>query len=168
MKADIDAFVGDAPQFDDITMLCLEFKEKMAISDPNELTVEAKLENIPAVTAFVDGMLEELDCPLKTQMQIDVAIDELFGNIARYAYEPDTGPATVRVDVDQEPLTVRITFIDHGKPYDPLAKEDPDVTLSADDRLIGGLGIFIVKKTMDDVRYEYKDGQNILTVEKRL
>ena len=138
------------------------------MNDPNEMTVEATLENIPAVTAFVDERLEALDCPMKAQMQIDVAIDELFSNIARYAYDPVTGPATVRVDVDQEPLAVRITFIDHGKPYDPLAKADPDVTLSAEDRQIGGLGIFMVKKTMDDVQYEYKDGQNILTVEKRL
>ena len=136
------------------------------MNDPNEMTVEATLENIPAVTAFVDERLEALDCPMKAQMQIDVAIDELFSNIARYAYDPVTGPATVRVD--QEPRAVRITFIDHGKPYDPLAKADPDVTLSAEDRQIGGLGIFMVKKTMDDVQYEYKDGQNILTVEKRL
>ena len=138
------------------------------MNERNEMTVEATLENIPSVTAFVDERLEALDCPMKAQMQIDVAIDELFSNIARYAYDPVTGPATVRVDVDQEPLAVRITFIDHGKPYDPLAKADPDVTLSAEARQIGGLGIFMVKKTMDDVRYEYKDGQNILTVEKRL
>lgn len=139
----------------------------MNTTDPNEMTVEATLENIPTVTAFVDERLEALDCPMKAQMQIDVAIDELFSNIARYAYDP-SGPATVRVDVDRDPLAVRITFIDHGKPYDPLAKADPDVTLSAEERQIGGLGIFMVKKTMDNVRYEYKDGQNILTVEKRL
>ena len=168
VKADIDAFVGDAPQFDDITMLCLEFKKMMITPEPGELTVEATVENIPAVTAFVDERLEALDCPPKAQMQIDVAIDELFGNIAHYAYEHGTGPATVRVDVEQQPLAARITFIDHGKPYDPLAKEDPDVTLSAEERQIGGLGIFMVKKTMDDVKYEYRDGQNILTVKKRL
>ncbi len=168
VKADIDAFVGGAPQFDDITMLCLEFKEMMNASNPNELTLEATLENIPAVTAFVDERLEAAGCPVKARTQIDVAIDELFSNIARYAYDPATGPATVRVDVDREPLSVRVTFIDQGKPYDPLAKPDPDVTLSAEDRPIGGLGIFMVKKSMDDVRYEYKDGQNILTVEKRL
>ena len=168
VKADIDAFVGGAPQFDDITMLCLEFKEMMNASHPNELTLEATLENIPAVTDFVDERLEAASCPVKARTQIDVAIDELFSNIARYAYDPATGPATVRVDVDREPLSVRVTFIDQGKPYDPLAKPDPDVTLSAQDRPIGGLGIFMVKKSMDDVRYEYKDGQNILTVEKRL
>ena len=138
------------------------------MNDLNEMTVEATLENIPAVTAFVDERLEAAGCPVKARTQIDVAIDELFSNIARYAYDPATGPATVRVDVDREPLSVRVTFIDQGKPYDPLAKPDPDVTLSAQDRPIGGLGIFMVKKSMDDVRYEYKDGQNILTVEKRL
>ena len=140
----------------------------MNASDFNELTVEATLENIPAVTAFVDERLEALDCPMKARTLIDVAIDELFGNIARYAYDPGTGQATVRVDVDREIPAVRVTFIDRGRPYDPLAKADPDVTLSAEDRPVGGLGIFMVKKTMDDVRYEYKDGQNILTVEKRL
>ena len=168
VKADIDDFVGDAPQFDDITMLCLEFKQMMNASDPNELTVQAAVENIPAVTDFVNERLEALDCPVKAQMQIDVAIDELFGNIAQYAYDPATGPATVRVDVEDDPLAVRITFIDQGKPYDPLARADPDVTLSAEERQIGGLGIFMVKKTMDDVKYEYRDGQNILTVKKRL
>ena len=123
---------------------------------------------VPFYIIYVDERLEALDCPPKAQMQIDVAIDELFGNIAHYAYEHGTGPATVRVDVEQQPLAVRITFIDHGKPYDPLAKEDPDVTLSAEERQIGGLGIFMVKKTMDDVKYEYRDGQNILTDKKRL
>ena len=167
VKADIDAFVGGAPQFDDITMLCLEFKEMMNASHPNEMTVEATVENIPVVTAFVDGKLEALDCPAKAKTQIDVAIDELFGNIARYAYDP-SGPVTVRVETDGEPKAVRVTFIDRGKPYDPLAKPDPDVTLPAEERPIGGLGVYMVKKSMDDVRYEYRDGQNILTVEKRL
>ena len=101
-------------------------------------------------------------------MQIDVAIDELFANIANYAYTPDVGPATVRVEVEEDPLTVVITFIDKGIPYDPLAKEDPDITLSAEEREIGGLGIFMVKQTMDEISYEYKDGQNILTIKKNL
>lgn len=134
----------------------------------NEMTIAAKVENIPAVTAFVDERLEALDCPLKAQMQIDIAIDELFGNIAHYAYQPGVGPATVRVEVERDPLSVVITFIDHGVPYDPLAKADPDVTLSAEEREIGGLGIYMVKKTMDAISYEYKDGKNILTLQKRL
>lgn len=139
----------------------------MSVSDNQEMTVEAKLENIPVVTAFVDEHLEALGCPMKAQMQIDVAIDELFSNIANYAYDP-SGPATVRVDVEKDPLSVHITFIDHGKPYDPLAKADPDTTLPAEERQIGGLGIFMVKKSMDEVKYEYRDGQNILTIRKDL
>ena len=133
-----------------------------------ELTIDATVENIAQVTAFVDEQLEELNCPMKAQMQIDVAIDELFGNIAHYAYNPDVGSAIVRVEVKQDPLSVIITFIDNGVQYDPLAKEDPDITLSAEEREIGGLGIYMVKKSMDEIAYEYKDGQNILTIKKQI
>ncbi len=133
-----------------------------------ELTIDATVENIEAVTAFVDEQLEALGCSMKAQMQIDIAIDELFSNIAHYAYNPEVGPATVRVEVTQDPLAVVVTFIDNGKQYDPLAKEDPDVTLSAEERDIGGLGIYIVKKSMDDISYEYKDGQNILRIKKNI
>ena len=133
-----------------------------------ELTVAATVENIETVTNFVNEQLEALDCPMKAQMQIDIAIDELFGNIAYYAYNPDVGEATVRVEVTEDPLAVVITFIDNGMPYDPLAKEDPDISLSAEDRQIGGLGIYMVKKSMDDITYEYKDGQNILKIKKHI
>lgn len=133
-----------------------------------ELTIAATVENIETVTDFVNEQLETLDCPMKVQMQIDIAIDELFGNIAHYAYNPDVGDATVRVEVTEEPLAVVITFIDKGVPYDPLAKADPNIALSAEEREIGGLGIFMVKKTMDDITYEYKDGQNILTIKKNI
>ena len=104
-----------------------------------ELTVDATIENVAAVTAFVDEQLEQLDCPMKTQIQVDIAIDELFGNIANYAYNLEIGVATVRIEVTEDPLAVVITFIDNGVPYDPLAKADPDVTLSAEKRQIGGL-----------------------------
>ena len=133
-----------------------------------ELKLAATVENIETVTDFVNEQLEALDCPMKAQVQIDVAIDELFGNIAHYAYNPEVGSATVRVEVIEEPLSVVITFIDNGVPYDPLAKEDPDITLSAEERGIGGLGIYMVKKSMDDIIYEYKDGQNILKIKKNL
>ncbi len=133
-----------------------------------ELHIEATVENIETVTDFVNEQLEALDCPMKAQMQIDIAIDELFGNIAHYAYSPEVGKATVRVEVQEEPLSVVITFIDHGVPYDPLKRDDPNVTLSAEDREIGGLGIFMVKKSMDDVSYEYRDGQNILSIRKQI
>ena len=133
-----------------------------------ELTIEAKIENIEAVTDFVNEQLEAFDCPMKAQMQIDIAIDELFGNIAHYAYNPEIGKATVRVEVTEDPLAVVITFIDNGVPYDPLAKADPDTTLSTEEREIGGLGIYMVKKSMDEIAYEYKDGQNILAIKKNL
>lgn len=134
----------------------------------NELTIEATVENLNIVTDFVNEQLELYDCPMKAQMQIDIAIDELFSNISYYAYNPDVGPATVRVEVTENPMTVIITFIDNGVPYDPLSTEDPDITLSAEERNIGGLGIFMVKKTMDDIQYEYKDGQNILKIKKQI
>ena len=133
-----------------------------------ELKLAATVENIETVTDFVNEQLEALDCPMKAQMQIDIAIDELFGNIAHYAYNPEIGKATVLVEVTEDPLAVVITFIDNGVPYDPLAKEDPDTTLSAEERKIGGLGIYMVKKSMDDVTYEYKDGQNILKIKKHI
>ena len=133
-----------------------------------EMTIAATVENIGAVTDFVDEQLEALDCPMKAQMQIDIAIDELFGNIAHYAYNPDVGEATVRVEVIDEPLSVVITFIDGGVPFDPLSAADPDTTLSAEERAIGGLGVFMVRKTMDDVSYRYENGRNILSIRKTL
>ena len=132
----------------------------------NEITLDATIENLDRVTEFVNEKLEAVDCPFKARTQIDVVIDELFSNIAHYAYKPDVGPATVTVDVTDDPLSVIITFKDNGKPFNPLETADPDTTLSADERQIGGLGIFLVKKTMDSVTYEYKDGQNILSIKK--
>ena len=131
-----------------------------------ELVIQALTDNLPQVLSFVDEQLENANCPMKIQMQIDIAVEEIFVNIAHYAYNPEIGTATVRVEVMGEPPAVDITFIDGGIPYDPLAKADPDVTLSAEDRQIGGLGIFMVKKTMDDVKYEYLNGHNILTLKK--
>ena len=133
-----------------------------------ELVVEADRMNLPEVQMFVDEQLEEAGCPMPTQIAIDVAVEELFVNIASYAYGDGHGKAVVQVSVHEEPLSVEITFIDNGRQYDPLAKADPDTTLSAKERKKGGLGIFMVKKTMDNVSYEYKDGKNILTITKKL
>ena len=133
-----------------------------------ELELEAKVENLPTVLALVDEQLESVDCPMKIQMQIDVAVEEIFVNIAHYAYNPEVGNAMVRVEILPDVPSIDITFIDKGVPYDPLTKADPDVTLSAEERQIGGLGIFMVKKTMDDVKYEYVNGHNILTLKKGL
>ena len=133
-----------------------------------QLDVQAIDKNLPQVLAFVDEQLDAADCPKKIKIQIDLAVEEIFVNIAHYAYDPDIGTAIVRVDVLGDPPSVDITFIDNGIPYDPLAKQDPNVKLPARERKIGGLGIFMVKKNMDDVKYEYIDGHNILTMKKGL
>ncbi len=131
-----------------------------------EFEIVAIKENLHAVLAFIDEQLELIGCPMKTQMQIDIAAEEIFVNIASYAYTGETGSAIVRVELHAEQPAVDITFIDRGVPYNPLAKADPDITLSAEQRQIGGLGIFMVKKSMDDIQYDYLDGCNILTLKK--
>ncbi len=167
VRSSIDTFVGDAPQFDDITMLGFTYIGP-ADDGTKELTIEARPENLDAVTAFIDERLDTANCAMKARMQIEVAVEELFVNIANYAYSPEVGNATIGVKVQDDENYVTISFKDSGTPYDPLAKPDPDITLSADDRPIGGLGIYMVKKSMDDVKYEFKDGQNILTIKKNL
>ena len=142
-----------------------QIKEGQAVK---ELVLKAKLDNIPEVTAFIDEQLEALDCPMKAQMQIDVAIDELFSNIARYAYAPGEGDATVRFEFDEVARVASVTFVDSGVPFDPLKQGDPDVSLSIDDRKEGGLGIFMVKKTMDHMVYRHENGCNLLTIYKRI
>ena len=133
-----------------------------------ELDIVAVKENLPQVLDFVGGQLDETECSAKVRFQLETAVEEIFVNIAAYAYEPETGPATIRVETTEEPLRVIMSFIDCGKPYDPLAKPDPDLKRRYGERKKGGLGIFMVKKTMDDVSYEYKDGKNILTLTKMI
>ena len=132
------------------------------------MTLPAVIESIPKVTAWIDETLEKLDCSMKAQMQIDVAIDEIFSNIARYAYQDGEGSATVECDFDEASRLFSITFLDQGIPFDPLRQSDPDTTLITEEREIGGLGIFVVKKTMDEISYEYRDGRNVLCLKKRI
>ena len=131
-----------------------------------EMSLPAKTENLQAVIDFVTAELETSACPLKARMQIELAVEEIFVNIANYAYRPEVGEATVRCAVDKAPLEVVIQFLDQGKPYNPLAKKDADTSLPVEEREIGGLGILLVKKSMDSIDYEYKDGKNILTIKK--
>ena len=190
VREKIDVFTNGAAQFDDITMLCLRYEgpnttglnvEGLYESVPTaeepkanisatekELVVDAKVANLPQVQRFIEEHLEKAEFPKKTMTQISVAVEEIFVNIANYAYAPDAGKATVRLAVGPDPKCAVITFIDQGKPYDPLSREDPDVTLSAEDREVGGLGIFITKKTMDEVSYRYEDGSNIFTMKKKV
>lgn len=132
------------------------------------MKVDAVVENLTAVQTYVEEQLEVASCSMKVMMQVGVAVEEIFVNIAHYAYGPEGGQVTVDASVSGDPAVITIVFKDEGTPYDPLAKEDPDVTLAAQDRKIGGLGIYMTKKMMDDVAYEYRDGQNILTLKKNL
>ena len=167
-RAEIDLWTKELIELLDKTDTLMFENDLKTADDHKELDIDAVEENLGTVMAFIDENLESAGCSMKSQMQINIAAEEIFVNICKYAYHPDKGRAVVRVAVSEEPVQVKITFIDHGKPYDPLLKDDPDVTLSADEREIGGLGIFMVKQTMDAVEYEYKDGSNILTLVKNI
>lgn len=133
-----------------------------------EITLAATVGNIGSATDFVACQLEEMGASMKAQMQIAIAIDEVFANIASYAYPDGQGQVTVRVHSSEDRKQAVITFIDTGIPYNPLEKDDPDLSLSAEDRPIGGLGIFMVKKSMDDMSYRFENGKNILTLAKAI
>ncbi|GHU41880.1 histidine kinase [Clostridia bacterium] len=127
-----------------------------------ELRIEATIENLDRVLAFIE---EELgDCSPKLQMQLNIAVEEIFTNIAHYAYEPETGEAFIRIEVAND--TVIIEFEDNGTPHNPLLKDDPNITLSAEDRAVGGLGIFMVKQIADTIEYHYENGKNVLCIKR--
>ena len=131
-----------------------------------KMTVDATVDNLSKVLAFIDEQLEANNCPMRVMLEIDVAAEEIFVNVASYAYTSGVGSVAIEVNFEDHPKAVTIRFIDSGIPYNPLEKEDPDVTLPAEKRGIGGLGVFMVKKSMDEVAYEYKDGKNHLTIRK--
>ena len=144
-------------------MLCIDNKETQ---DVRVLRVDADDKKLPEVLEFVDTLLEENNCSMKVQMQIDISLEELFVNIAHYAYPEKNGWAEIRAKIEDGSIV--ITLVDGGRPYDPLAKPDPDITLGVEDRQIGGLGIFISKKQMDEIKYSYTDGHNVLTMKKKI
>jgi anti-sigma regulatory factor (Ser/Thr protein kinase) len=133
-----------------------------------ELEIDATGDNLSEVIAFIDGQLEGMDCSMNMQLNIELAVEEIFVNIASYAYESEVGKAVIQSSILENPLAIEITFIDSGMPYNPLARKDPDISLPLHKRKKGGLGVFMVKQTMDDVSYEYKDGKNIFTIRKLL
>ena len=162
VKEAVDAFAGPTPQFDDITMLALRYRGEPVRSSR---TFPAKLESLGEVAAFVESRLEESGCPAKIRAEMLVAVDEIGNNIASYSGSPDMEVVFERAE---EPPVVRLTFIDAGTPWDPLAHLDPDTTLGLDERAVGGLGILMVKKLMDDVRYERRGDHNVLALRKSL
>ena len=130
------------------------------------LVTQARVDSLHEVLGFLNAFLETLDCPPKAQMQLDLAVEELFVNIASYAYPDGGGRAEIELSAEDAPKAVRVTLRDSGIPYDPTKRDDPDLTLAAEDRDIGGLGIFMVRQYTDDFTYRYEDGQNVLTVRK--
>ncbi|MBO5866862.1 MAG: SpoIIE family protein phosphatase, partial [Clostridia bacterium] len=168
LKASIDEFVGQAPQFDDITMLMFDYKPNNNQIIERNQTFHAQEHQLASVLDFVEETLASVECSPKLQTAICVAIEEVFVNVAHYAYGDGVGDVHLKIAFDQTSRTVTFQMCDKGVPFDPLAKPDPDITLTAEERQIGGLGIFITKKTMDTVSYAYENGQNILTMIKKI
>ena len=167
LKKDIDLFAGDAPQFDDITMLLFDYKKKEG-ADMTEKIFSATKDALPEVMAFTEERLESYECSMKNSMTICVAVEEIFVNIASYAYENGNGTASLSFGFDENERLMTLIIKDNGTPFNPLERDEPDITLSADEREIGGLGIFITKKTMDTVNYTYENGQNVLAMTKKI
>ena len=160
VKEDVDAFVCDAEQFDDITMLCVQLNE---IDSYNGITVVPSMETVPQVAEFMEAEMEKFEISPKISMKMLIAIDEIYSNIVRYS-----GATEAIVSIKKSDNTLKLQFKDNGKPYNPLDSKEPDITASAEDRSIGGLGIFMVKKMLDKVEYKYVDNYNILTLTKNL
>ena len=131
-------------------------------------TFPAKIDSLMDVLAFVEQKLEQYECPMKIQTAVCVAIEEVFVNVAHYAYGEGEGNVTFNLHFEEETRNMTFQMVDQGVAFDPLKKPDPDITLSAEEREIGGLGIFITKKTMDTVTYAYENGENILTMIKKI
>ena len=156
VKADVDAFVGDADQFDDITMLCIEFKGS---GRKAEISLTPDAESVKTVAEFLDTTLEAWDIPMKVVSKLQIVADEIYSNIVRYSQAKNA-----KVTAVQNGTVLSLRFEDDGKPYDPTTAAEPDITASAEEREIGGLGIFLVRNMMDSMDYKYKDGHNVLTL----
>lgn len=168
IKHSIDVFVGDAPQFDDITMLMFDYRREKEDVTFTERAFSAKVESLSDVMDFLKEQFEICDCPKKEAMKLSVAIEEVFVNVANYAYSGGDGFAKLGVSFDSKTRCLTFILSDYGVEFDPLARPDPDITLSANERKIGGLGIYITKRTMDEISYKYENGKNILTMMKKI
>lgn len=138
------------------------------MDNKENIRLQASADTLYTVLDTIEAHLVQNGCPEDVKIEVLVAVEEIYMNIANYAYGGNPGEALVQMEVSQDPKVCRVTFRDKGIPYNPLEREDPDTTLSAEEREIGGLGIYMVKQSMDKVTYEYQDGCNILTIEKRL
>lgn len=133
-----------------------------------DIKLKASNDTLYTVLDAIEEHLDKNNCPADVKTEVLIAVEEIYVNIANYAYGGKAGNAIVQMDVSQNPKLCRVTFTDWGVPYNPLEKEDPDISLSAEEREIGGLGIYMVKQSMDKIEYEYRDGCNILSIEKKI
>ena len=164
VKSSVEEFVGDVSQFDDLTMLC--FERKTSGGGRQTLSVDATLDHYADVIAFIDKLLEQNGCDEENRLRVQLAVDEIFTNIVNYAYGLEGGK--VEIAFSCKDGIAEITFADSGTPYDPLKKDDPDITLSPEEMQIGGLGVFIAKNNMDALSYRYENNRNILTMSKNI
>ena len=132
----------------------------------NTITVSAKIENLPTVLNFINNQLNDLNVIGSILFQLELVIEEVFVNIARYAYVGGEGEVTINTRIEENPLQIIVEFTDSGVPFNPLENEDPDFSLKPEEKEIGGLGIHLVKKNVDSVRYQFRKGMNVLTLKK--
>ena len=171
MRAAVAAFVGDAQQSDDLTMFSFRLQSKAPIADPESpanighysLVMRNDIQQIPTLAEWIDS----LGLPQTLNMPINLALEEAVSNVMLYAY-PDSNSGRVLVEAEKSPKKVVFTITDSGVPFDPTQQEEPDITQSAEERPIGGLGIFLVRQIMDTIRYERTNDKNILTLTKTL
>lgn len=164
----VDTFADGEEQSDDITMLCLEYYGAKIDDKDLDITLEADVSMLHEVESSIRRKIENVECSEPAIMELEIVVEEIFVNIASYAYAPYKGNVTIKTELVNNNESIRIQFIDSGRQYNPLVSEDPDISASVEDRAIGGLGIFMTKKLVDDISYEYKNMQNILTIVKKL
>ena len=168
MTQSISDFVDGAEQSDDLTMLAIQFtKEKRDVRLKRVITLPNDVQTIPQLKEFVDGIVSELSFDADTAMSLNLALEEAVVNVMSYAYPPGT-TGDIAIEAEANDVRLKFTITDSGAPFDPTAKEDTDITLSAEERPIGGLGIFLVRQLMDSINYERIDGKNILSLRKKL
>lgn len=164
--SDVMKYIGDYPQFDDITMLCVEYRGYE--NRVNRIEIPADKDNVSLGITPIVKFLEDLGVEHKVVYKIELALEEVLVNIASYAYDSEPGDIRIEYELLDSPRMIKIQIIDSGKEFNPLAHEDPDISLSVEEREVGGLGLFIVKNTMDEVKYDRRDNKNILTIKKKI
>ena len=134
----------------------------------HKLTVPAKIENLQKVFNFLNTQLNSVTYNMKSRLQLELSIEEAYVNISKYAYEYNEGNIEILSHIDKDPIQITVKLMDSGIPYNPLNNEDPNILANTEEKELGGLGILLIKKNVDNIRYEYLDGKNVLTIQKKL